>query len=89
MVPQVSPRVVPHSLGELLERHGDLRALDESLEAVNRTASGRVVFVSGEAGVGKTALLRGFRAGLGRSGRVLWGSCDALFTPRPERYFLS
>jgi DNA-binding CsgD family transcriptional regulator len=83
MVPQVSPPDVPHSLGELLERHGDLRALDESLEAVNRTASGRVVFVSGEAGVGKTALLRGFRAGLGRSVRVLWGGCDALFTPRP------
>jgi DNA-binding CsgD family transcriptional regulator/tetratricopeptide (TPR) repeat protein len=82
-VPRVSPTDIPRSASELLERHDEFRALDESLETVRRTGLGRVVFVSGEAGVGKTELLRGFRAALGRSVRVLWGDCDPLFTPRP------
>jgi DNA-binding CsgD family transcriptional regulator/tetratricopeptide (TPR) repeat protein len=82
-VRQVSPASVQRSASELLERHDELRALDESLETMRRTAMGRLVFVSGEAGIGKTALLRGFRAALGSSVRVLWGDCDALFVPRP------
>ncbi len=41
------------------------------------------MLVDGEAGVGKTALLRCFCRGLEKSVRVLWGTCDALFTPRP------
>jgi DNA-binding CsgD family transcriptional regulator/tetratricopeptide (TPR) repeat protein len=41
------------------------------------------VLVQGEAGVGKTALLRRFEQELGGSARILWGACDALFTPRP------
>src|SRR5689334_7503791 len=36
--------------------------------------------VGGEAGVGKTSLVRAFAA---EQRRVVWGSCDALFTPRP------
>ena len=44
---------------------------------------GRLVFVSGEAGVGKTLLLRRFCEEQLRPARVLWGSCDPLFTPRP------
>jgi DNA-binding CsgD family transcriptional regulator len=40
------------------------------------------VLVAGEAGIGKTALVRRFCAGLG-SVRVLSGACDALHTPRP------
>jgi DNA-binding CsgD family transcriptional regulator len=40
---------------------------------------GRLVLVGGEAGVGKTALLREFAAGR----RVLWGACTPLQTPRP------
>jgi DNA-binding CsgD family transcriptional regulator/tetratricopeptide (TPR) repeat protein len=83
MVRQVSPAGAEASTSELLERHDEFRALDESLEAVRSTGLGRVVFVSGEAGVGKTALLREFRTRLGRSVRVLWGGCDPMFTPRP------
>jgi DNA-binding CsgD family transcriptional regulator/tetratricopeptide (TPR) repeat protein len=83
MVRHVVPADVPRSASELLERSNDFGALAESLEAVRRTARGRVVFVSGEAGVGKTALLRQFRDGLARSTTVLWGDCDPLFTPRP------
>ena len=42
---------------------------------------GRLVLVGGEAGVGKTALVRAFAERSG--GRVLWGACDPLETPRP------
>ena len=40
-----------------------------------------MVLVAGEAGAGKTALTRAFADAAGV--RVLWGGCDALFTPRP------
>jgi DNA-binding CsgD family transcriptional regulator len=43
---------------------------------------GRLVLIAGEAGIGKTALVRALLAG-GRAPRVLWGACDALHTPRP------
>ena len=68
---------------ELLERSAHLSLLAESLAAVITGSHGRLVFVRGEAGVGKTVLLRHFCGQEGRSARVLWGSCDALFTPRP------
>ena len=67
----------------LLERERELSALDECLEAVRAGSRGRVVLVGGEAGVGKTALLRRFCEERDRSARVLWGACDPLFTPRP------
>src|SRR5262249_50952804 len=43
---------------------------------------GSVLFVGGEAGVGKTSLVRAFTAGCGDA-RTLAGACDPLFTPRP------
>jgi DNA-binding CsgD family transcriptional regulator/tetratricopeptide (TPR) repeat protein len=67
---------------ELLERSDQLSALREALDAVKSDRQGRLVLVRGEAGVGKTALLKRFceeRKGV----RVLWGNCDPLFTPRP------
>jgi DNA-binding CsgD family transcriptional regulator/tetratricopeptide (TPR) repeat protein len=67
----------------LLERERELSALDECLEAVRHGACGRIVLVSGEAGAGKTALLRRFSEECDRSVRVLWGGCDPLFTPSP------
>ena len=42
-----------------------------------------MVLVSGEAGIGKTSLVQGFCDHAEGSGRVLWGACDVLFTPRP------
>jgi DNA-binding CsgD family transcriptional regulator/tetratricopeptide (TPR) repeat protein len=68
---------------ELLERAGQLEALDERLAEVLDGPRGRLVLVGGEAGVGKTALVRRFCTERGRSVRVLWGACDPLFTPRP------
>ena len=44
---------------------------------------GQVLLVGGEAGIGKTTLLRRFCEGRGQSVRVLWGACDPLFTPSP------
>src|SRR6185436_10760602 len=67
---------------ELLEREDVLAALDEAL-ADATGGRGRIVFVGGEAGVGKTALVRRFvESGVGDA-RVLNGGCDPLFTPRP------
>ncbi|HEX5621382.1 MAG TPA: AAA family ATPase, partial [Solirubrobacteraceae bacterium] len=42
---------------------------------------GRLLFIAGEAGVGKTALVRAFTADV--DGRVLLGACDRLITPAP------
>jgi class 3 adenylate cyclase/tetratricopeptide (TPR) repeat protein len=67
----------------LLERDFATSELTESLEDLARTGRGRLVSVTGEAGVGKTALLRRFCADRRDAGRVLWGACDPLFTPRP------
>lgn len=61
---------------DLLEREEALAALVEC-----GRERGRVALVAGEAGIGKTALVRAFAAGI--DGGVLWGGCDALRTPRP------
>ncbi len=68
---------------ELLERSDAIERLADSLARVVRTARGRLAVVSGEAGVGKTALLRRFCEDESESTRILWGACDPLFTPRP------
>jgi DNA-binding CsgD family transcriptional regulator len=73
---------------ELLERAQHLAALGEVLRAAFAGPQGGLVLVSGEAGVGKTSLVRAFCAEQEGSHRVLWGSCDALFTPRPLGPFL-
>ncbi|HEX3975588.1 MAG TPA: AAA family ATPase [Solirubrobacteraceae bacterium] len=68
---------------ELLERSGQLGELTDRLADVIGTPRGWVILVRGEAGIGKTALLHGFRGSLNRAVRVLWAACDPLFTPRP------
>ena len=57
--------------------------LEESLGDVVLTRRGGLVSVTGEAGVGKTSLLRRFCADQHDAPRLLWGACDPLFTPRP------
>ena len=66
----------------LLERSAPLDALATELEALSKDG-GRVVVVAGEAGIGKTTLLRTFRTLHSPRMRFLWGACDPLFTPRP------
>ena len=66
----------------LLERSAALDALASELEALSKDG-GRLVVVAGEAGIGKTTLLRTFRTLHSPRMRFLWGACDPLFTPRP------
>ena len=67
---------------KLLERSAELTLLAKQLDFVRDQPSGRLGVIGGEAGVGKTALVRAF-CGQAQGFRVLWGACDALFTPRP------
>ena len=66
----------------LLEREHPLDVLaDRAREAV--TGRGSVVLVAGEAGIGKTVLLRALVERLRPAAPPLWGMCDSLSTPRP------
>lgn len=65
----------------LIERDGPLALLTDALERVVRTGDGALVAVAGEAGVGKTSVVRAFADAI--DGPVWWGHCDNLQTPRP------
>ena len=71
------------SASSLLERSTELATLGKRMAEVNTRSQGRLVLARGEAGTGKTALLRRFCDGLAAPERVLWAACDPLFTPRP------
>jgi DNA-binding CsgD family transcriptional regulator/type II secretory pathway predicted ATPase ExeA len=77
-----------HTSSDLMEREHELSVLADSLDAVRKSSRGRLVLVNGEAGVGKTALLRRFCDESSGGARVLWGASDALFTPTPLGPFL-
>ena len=69
-------------LGALLERDAQVSALRA---AVAGAAAGRgcVVLLSGEAGIGKTSLVRTFVCGTDAGTRTLVGACDDLRVRRP------
>ena len=67
---------------DLLEREDFFQQLQETLAEVIH-GSGRVALISGEAGIGKTSLVEQLLETGKDQCRVLWGGCDALFTPRP------
>ena len=67
---------------ELVERETQLAALGEHLDAA-AAGHGRLVLVGGEAGVGKTTLVKAFAAERAEEARFLWAACDGLFTPQP------
>ncbi len=61
----------------------------DTLAAVYASAvagKGRLVFVAGESGVGKTAVVHAFAGGVDRP--VRWGACDPLSTPVPLAPFV-
>jgi DNA-binding CsgD family transcriptional regulator/tetratricopeptide (TPR) repeat protein len=66
---------------ELVERDAPLRVLEDCLRSVTG-GTGRVVLLSGEAGIGKTSLLKAIAARRGDA-QLWWGACDALQTPHP------
>ncbi|HEY7343764.1 MAG TPA: AAA family ATPase [Ktedonobacterales bacterium] len=72
--------------GNLLERERELAALDALLGEI-AAGQGRIALVTGEAGIGKTSLVERFLAQARERrhppARILWGACEALFTPRP------
>ena len=65
---------------DLLERASFLATLEEYAGDARR-GDGRLVLISGESGMGKTALLEEYQRRGGE--RWLWGACDGLLTPRP------
>jgi DNA-binding CsgD family transcriptional regulator len=65
----------------LLERQEQLEALNRCFQEA-RAACGKLVFVAGEAGLGKSSLVERFVAEHRRDARTLWGACDGLSTPR-------
>jgi DNA-binding CsgD family transcriptional regulator/tetratricopeptide (TPR) repeat protein len=72
------------SLVERSSALADLRKWNDEVQA----GQGRLVLVGGEAGVGKTSLLKEFVAARpegahGVRPRLLWSACDTLATPRP------
>src|SRR5262249_46276664 len=66
----------------LLERDQELATLAALLQACG-SGQGRVALISGEAGIGKTALVDHVLARAPHGVRSLWGACEALFAPRP------
>ncbi|GLW29637.1 LuxR family transcriptional regulator [Actinoplanes regularis] len=74
--------------GGLLERSEQLAELRQAHETVRSGRGGVLVLLGGEAGGGKTALVRRFRAECRTSRPVLQGACDPLYTPRPLGPFL-
>jgi DNA-binding CsgD family transcriptional regulator/tetratricopeptide (TPR) repeat protein len=67
---------------QLLERGDLLDQLRRELAGARR-GQGRLVFITGEAGIGKTALLQAFRAQAEGAAAVLWGNCDSVVPARP------
>lgn len=67
-------------MNELIEREVVLRTLRQRLRGA--AAAGHVVLVAGEAGIGKTSVLRAL-ASSHPEASVWWGACDALQTPHP------
>jgi len=67
---------------ELVEREQFLEELAAAFTEVT-AGKGQFVLVSGEAGIGKTSLVERFAETHQKQARLLWGACDALFTPRP------
>jgi predicted ATPase len=66
----------------LVEREDPLAALHGAYSEA-RAGRGRLIFVAGEAGAGKTSLVRVFCHSVRSSSRILEGACDPLFAPRP------
>lgn len=68
-------------MSTLVERDAVLHTLSERLQQAATT--GHVALVAGEAGIGKTSVLRALARAHSARGPVWWGACDALETPHP------
>ena len=66
----------------LLEREKELELLADLLADVD-SSGGKVVLVRGEAGIGKSSLVREFVESHSDDAHVLFGACDDLLIPQP------
>jgi len=66
---------------ELIERAGFLASLRENFERI-KDGDGHCILLSGEAGIGKTSLIRVLSNEIKGECKIFRGTCDALFTPR-------
>ena len=67
---------------ELVERDDFLSMMQKTFDEVV-TGEGHCILISGEAGIGKTSLVRAFSKEKKDDCQLYFGACDALFTPRP------
>jgi len=66
----------------LIERDGFMALLQKKFDNI-AGGEGHCVLVSGEAGIGKTALVKAFCRQQAETCSIYQGACDGLFTPRP------
>jgi ATP/maltotriose-dependent transcriptional regulator MalT len=67
---------------DLIERTAPLTTLHNKYNDMT-AGEGHCLMLSGEAGIGKTALIRSFCQEHRHHAKIYLGTCDALFTPRP------
>lgn len=67
---------------KLIEREDVLHTLEMKFESIVN-GEGHCILLSGEAGIGKTSLIKQFYKDKKDDCKIYQGTCDALFTPRP------
>jgi predicted ATPase len=67
---------------KLLEREAYLDTMNRIYDGI-KGSGGHTLFIAGEAGIGKTSLIKEFLNQVENKSHILTGGCDALFTPRP------
>lgn len=67
---------------QLIEREEFLDSLQGKFQKIQE-GEGHTVFVCGEAGIGKTSLVKAFNKSLSEDAKVLLGTCDSMFAPQP------
>lgn len=67
---------------ELIEREEFLASLQRKFESI-AGGEGHCILLCGEAGIGKTALIKAFCKKQSAACSIYQGACDDLFTPRP------
>ena len=67
---------------KLIEREEFLDSLQTKFDNVAK-GEGHCVLIGGEAGIGKTSLIKAFCNSKKKDYKIYRGTCDALFTPRP------
>ncbi|TME11204.1 MAG: hypothetical protein E6I65_06945 [Chloroflexi bacterium] len=76
------PARTEHRSRQLVERDDALATLRGSLDEA-AAGTGRIVLIRGEAGIGKTTLLKAFVEDCPSDVDVAWGDCDGVSTPQP------